>query len=159
MSKEFSQLQNLIKERKVEIRLKKSVKDTFGIWIYWFSETKKPKFFWKTIFISYWLFSSEWFWIPISIILAIKVNKLYLLGFLMPLLITRLLKPIGQGFIIYDAQNDEVLLDDLWANKAIGIMSITKHESVIHKSRVPDIVIDPYNQDWREQINKEIFKI
>lgn len=155
MSKEFLRLQNLIKEKKVEIRLKKSVKDPFGIWIYWFSETKKPKFFWKTIFIFYWLFSSEWFWIPFSIILTIKINLFYLLGILMPFLITRLLKPIGQGFIIYDAQNDEVLFDDLWTNKAIGIMSIAKHESVVHKNGVPDIIIDSHNQDWREQINKE----
>jgi hypothetical protein len=159
MSKEFLKLQNLVKERKIELRLKKSMKDIFGIWIYWFSETKKPKFFWKTIFIFYWLFSSEWFWIPFSIILAIKVNLLYLLGILMPFLITRLLKPIGQGFMIHDAKNDEVLFDDLWANKTIGIMSTAKHESMIHKNGTPDIIIDPYNQDWREQINKEIFKI
>jgi len=99
-------------------------------------------------------FSSEWFWIPFSIILAIKINSFYLLGILMPFLITRLLEPIGQGFIIYDAQNDEVLFDDLWANKAVGIMSVAKHESVIHKNGVPDIIIDPYNQDWREQIIK-----
>jgi len=158
MSKEFLQLQNLIKEGKVELKLKKSVKDTFGIWIYWFSRTGRYKFFWKTIFILYWLLSSEWFWIPLSIILAIKVNKLYLLGFLIPFLITKLLKSIGQGFMIYDAQNDEVLFDDLWANKSIGIMSTTKHESVIHKSGVPDIIIDSYNQDWREQIIKRFLK-
>ena len=89
MSKEFLQLQNLIKEKKVEIRLKRSVKDTFNVWIYWFSETKKPRFFWKTIFIFYWLSSSELFWIPFSIILAIKINLFYLLGILMPFLITR----------------------------------------------------------------------
>lgn len=157
MSQEFSKLQNLIKENKAELRLKKSVKDTFGIWIYWFSETKKPKVIWKTVFGFYWLFSSEWFWLPFSVVLAIKINKLYLLGLLAPFLVTRLLKPIGQGFLIYDAQNNEVLFDDLWTNKIIGITSMKKHKSMIHKNGVPDITIDSYNQDWREQINKKDF--
>ncbi|MDP1760184.1 MAG: hypothetical protein Q8L01_01880 [Candidatus Woesebacteria bacterium] len=154
MTKEFLKLQNSIKENKIELKLKKSIKDNFGVWIYWFSETKKPKIFWKIIFVFYWLFSGDWFWIPLSIILAIKINLFYLLGILMPFLITRLLKPVGQGFIIYDAQNDEVLFDDLWANKAIGIMSVAKHDSVIHKDGVPDMIIDPYNRDWRKEINK-----
>ncbi len=150
-------LQNLIKEGKIELRLRKSLRDTFGFWIYWVSEIKKPKMFWKICFAFYWLFSSALFWIPCSIVLAIKINKLYLLFLLIPFLIKRLSGPIGQGFIIYDAQNDEVLFDDLWANKAIGIMSIAKHESVVHKNGVPDIMIDPHKHDWREEIDKNTF--
>lgn len=72
----------------------------------------------------------------------------------MPFLITRLLKPFGYGFLIYDAKNDEGLFDDLWANKFIGITSTAKYESMVHKNGTPDIIIGPYNQDWREQIDK-----
>ena len=74
-----------------------------------------------------------------------------------PLLITRLFKPIGQGFLIYDAQNNENLFDDLWTNQAIGIMSTAKHESMIRDNNIPDIIIDPYNQDWKEEINSRVF--
>jgi len=157
MTPEFKKLQYLIKKGVVKLRLKKHLKDPFHIWIYWFSETKKPKFFWKTIFVFYLLFSSEWFWIPFSITLTIKINKLYLLGLLMPFLITRLLKPVGKGFIIHDAQNDEALFNDLWANKLIGILS-KKHKNNTHKNKVLDIVIDSFNQDWKEQINKKFSK-
>ncbi len=154
MSDEFKKLQKLIKNKQVELRLKKTLKDTFGVWIYWISETKKPKFVWKIFFIIYWLFSSEWFWVPFSIVLAIKINWLYLFGILMPFLIKKLFKPVGQGFIIFDAQNDEVLFDDLWVNRQIGIMSTKTRESAIHKDGVPEIIIDPYNQNWRDEIFK-----
>lgn len=157
MSNEFLQLQNLIKNGKIELKLKKSLKDTFGIWIYWISETKKPKVLWKTFFVLYWLFSSEWFWLPFSIFLAIKINWLYLLCILIPFLITKLLRPIGQGFIICDAQNDENLFDDLWANQLIGIMSTAKHESVVHRNGIPDTIIDSYSHDWREKVNDGVF--
>lgn len=161
MSEEFTKLQHLIKDNKAELRLKKSWsrKDIFGIWLYWYCKTKPSvlNLFGKS-FILYWLFSSEWLWIPLSIILSIIIsNWFFLLCILIPFLITRLLAPIGQRFIFHDAQNNEDLFDDLWQNQAIGIMSVRKHESLIHKDSVPDIIIDPSNHDWRVEISKAEF--
>lgn len=66
-SNEFILLQNLIKENKIKIRFKKTLKDTFGVWLYWYSEKKlKSKIFWWL----YWLISSEWLWIPLSIFIS-----------------------------------------------------------------------------------------
>lgn len=131
MSDEFKKLQKLIKNNKVEFRLKRSFTNTFGFWIYWFSETKKPKFVWKTFFIIYWLLSSFRFWIFVSIVLSVlKVNGIYLFASLTPFLIIRLFDEVGQGFIIYDAQNDEALFHLLWATNKIAIM-ITKTGFII----------------------------
>jgi hypothetical protein len=154
MSDEFKRLQRLINSKQVELKLKKSLNDTFGIWLYWISETKKPKFIWKIFFRMYWLFSSEWFWIPLSIFLAIKMNLFYLFGFLVPFLVTKIFKPIGQGFIIYDAQKNEELFDDLWDNQQIGIMSTKMSGSVLDQKEFPEIIIDSFNQNWREEIIK-----
>ena len=152
MSREFSLLQILIKDRKVELRLKKSLKDPFAIWAYWAGETRKPKLFWKILFASYWLFSSEWLWIPLSIFFAVKFGWFYLLCLLTPFFITQLSKPIGQVFLVSEARKNESLLDDLWQNQMIGILSIAKHESPIHKNGTPDIIIDPSTHDWKKQI-------
>jgi hypothetical protein len=91
--------------------------------------------------------------------LTIKINWLFLLCILVPFIITHLLGLVGQGFIIYDTQNNEDLFEDLWRNQAIGIASVKKRESMIHKDGVPEILIDSYNRDWRGEIGKANFKM
>lgn len=150
-SNEFILLQNLIKENKIEIIFKKTLKDTFGVWLYWYSE-KKLKF--KVLFYLYWLISSEWLWIPLSIFISIKINYFYLLLTLIPFIITKIFKSIGEGFLSYEAKRDEVLFQELWDNKFVGIFSKSKIESLIHKEGVPNFVIDSLNQDWKVEIIK-----
>lgn len=154
MSDDFKKLQELINQRQFELGLKKSLKDPFGVWLYWMSETNKPKFMWKIFVSAYWLFSSEWFWIPISIVLAFKVSFFYLLGIFMSFLLTKIFAPIGRDLILSEAKNNEHLFDDLWHNDQIGIMSKRKRESAVHIKGTPEIIIDPYNQDWRVEVRK-----
>lgn len=160
MSEEFTKLQNLIKEGKVELLLKKSWRknNIFGLWLCWYCK-EKPSILnlYGRSFVLYRLLIWDWLWIPLSIILAVKFSWLFLLCLLAPFTIVSLLGPIGHGFVIYDAQNNEDFFDDLWQNQAISIASVKKHESMIHKDGVPEIMIVPYNQDWREKIGKVEF--
>jgi len=150
-SNEFILLQNLIKENKIEIRFKKILKDTFGVWLYWYSEKKlKSKIFWWL----YWLISSEWLWTPLSIFISIKINYFYLLLILTPFVITKIFKPIGEGFLSYDARKDEVLFQELWDNKFIGLFSKERKESIIPQEELPVFIIDSFNQDWKSKIIK-----
>ncbi len=161
MSEEFTRLQHLIKDNKAELRLKKSWlrKDVFGVWLYWYCKTKPSVLclFGKS-FILYWIFSSEWLWIPLSIVLSIiRNNWFFLLCILIPFIVERVLAPVGQSFTISNAQSNEDYLDDLWQNQAIGIVSVKKHASPIHQNGTPDIIIDSYGQDWKKEISKVEF--
>ena len=160
MSDEFTQLQNLIREGKAELLLKKSrcKNDFFGLWLHWYCK-EKPSILnlYGKFFILYRLLIWDWLWIPLSIILAVKISWLFLLCLLAPITIVHLFGSIGHGFILYDAQNDEVFFDDLWQSQAISIASLKKRESVIHKDGVPENFIVPHNQDWREEIGKANF--
>lgn len=160
MSEEFTKLQNLIKEGKAELLLKKSWRrnDIFGLWLHWHCKEKPSLInFYGKSFILYRLLIWDWLWIPLSIILAVKISWLFLLCLLTPFTIVSLVGPIGHGFIIYDAQNDEDLFDDLWQNQAISIASVKKHESMVHKNGVPDIMIVPHKHNWREEIDGNEF--
>lgn len=150
-SNEFVLLQKLIKENKVELRLKKILKDSFGVWLYWYSETKLKS---KGLVYFYWFISSEWLWIPLAIIISIKTNYFYLLLIIVPFIITKIFKPIGEGFMIYDAKNNEALFQELWDNKFIGIFSMEKGESLIFKDGGPKFIIDSYRDNWRDEIIK-----
>lgn len=86
--------------------------------------------------------------------MAVTISWFFLLCLLGPFVIGSFLGAIGHGFIIYDAENDEELFDDLWQNQAVCIASVKKRESVTHKGGVPEIMVTPYNQDWREEIGK-----
>jgi hypothetical protein len=161
MSEEFIKLQQLIKENKAELRLKKPKTPCqhFFLWLYWDCETRPSilNLYGKSFTLVYWVLLNELVWIVLSIVLAIIVNWFFLLCILVPVIIKPLLNPIGQGFMIYDAQHNEDLFDDLWQNQAIGIFSSKKHESLVHKDGVPDIIIDPYSQDWRDEIGRAEF--
>jgi len=158
MTTDFVRLQKLIEGKVVELRLKKKIKDNFYLWLYWYSKRKKPRFIWVPLYFTYWLFSSEWFWLPFSAVLALEINKWFLLGLVFPFTIRKILSPIGQGFLLYDAQNDEALFDGLWENKVIGIVSVMRRERLTYNDGVPDIIIDSTIQsDWREQIKNKKF--
>ena len=148
MSKEFSLLKALIQEGKIELRLKKSLKDPFGVWLYKNNKTKENKFIWKVLVASYWLFTSEWFWLPFSIVLAIKASWIFLFCLLVPLLMAAYFGSIGKELMISEAQNDESVLDALWENQFIGILSKEKYEG----RQTPIFIIDPHELDWRSGI-------
>ena len=163
MSEEFIKLQNLIKENKAALRTKK-VKNAghyFFLWIYWDCTTRPSilNLFGKSYLLIWYVLLNDVVWIAVSIILAIVMNNwFFLLLIAVPMILKIfILNPIGQGFIIYDAQHNEELFDDLWQNQLIGIFSVKKHESPIHKEGTPDIIIDPYNMDWRVEINRAEF--
>lgn len=98
----------------------------------------------------------DWLWLPLAIFIGFRFGWPFgLLAWVAHYIMQKnILSRIGQGFMIYDAQNNEDLFDDLWQNQFIGIVSAKKHESLIHKDGVPDIIIDPSNDDWREEIDK-----
>jgi hypothetical protein len=161
-SEEFTHLQHLIKENKATLSLKKSRilgGQHFFLWLYWDCETRPSilNLFGKSFIFLHWVLLNELVWLALSIVLAILINWFFLLCILVPVIIKALLNPIGQGFMIYDARNNEDLFDDLWQNQEICIMSVKRHESPIHKDGVPDIIIEPYNQNWREKISKAKF--
>jgi|GEM_PF-3164325 len=154
MTEEYKKLQKLIKENIVEISLKKSIKDIFGIWLYWYGK-ENPNLLnlWGKLFYLYWIISSEWLWIPLSIVLSIRYESiLSLFLILIPLILTRILKPIGQDFMICDAKNNEKLFEELWENRLIGILSIEKKSSLVHKKGTPTFIIDSHNKNWRTEI-------
>jgi hypothetical protein len=162
MSNEFKILYKLMNEKKVQFKLKKSIKDNFIMFLLISKETKSSKFPYKIILNLYLILLNDWIWIIFSIILAIKIDPFYLLMILIPILIKRFLNSVGQGFIIYDAQNNEKVFDILWKNQVIGIFSTeTKEDLVINevnlskgRKPIPKIIIDSYGQDWREELGR-----
>lgn len=152
-SGEFTFLQELLKRKIFKILLKKTLKDEFGVWLHWSCKTR-PSFlngFGITWYI-YWIFSSEWFWIPFAIFMGYKFTWLYLLLILVSPLITRLLRPVGHGFLIYDAQVNEELFDDLWNNNLVGIASTEMYTSPGSGKATPKIIIMP-PQAWKDEMH------
>ena len=160
MSEEFIKLQGLIHKEKLELRTKKSLykNDIFGVWLYWYCKTKPSALnLCGNAYYIYFILTTDWLWLPLAIFIGFKFSWLYgLLIWLIHYIVQKkILSEIGQNLMIKDALINEVLFDDLWNNQAIGIMSVKKHESAIHKDGVPDLIIDPSNQNWREVIDKE----
>lgn len=147
MSSEFVKLQKLLQENRIELKFKKTVKDSFGLWLYWISKTRNPKIIYKLIYVFYWLFSSEWLWFPASIYLTIKFSLLCLLLLSFPWLISHIFSIFGQSLLINDAKKNESLFIDLWQNRLLGIFS---SETINDR---PKFVIDSFNQNWRDYIN------
>ncbi|MCX6756074.1 MAG: hypothetical protein NTX85_01925 [Candidatus Nomurabacteria bacterium] len=150
-SEEFIKLKELISAKKVELRLKRFIKDPFGIWIYYICKTKLSSLY---LFYIYWPLLNVWVWFSLSIFLAFKLNWVYILLFLVPILLKRLLKPIGQGLILADVEINEEMLNGLWQSKAIVICSTNKIDSVIHKGGVPSFIINSHDQNWRYEISQ-----
>ena len=155
MSEEFVKLQKLVQEEKLELRLKKFLKDCFGIYLYWVCNTKPAasNLFGKA-FILYWVITSDWFWIILAVIFAIKFTPWFLILILVPFILTKLLEPVGLKMVITAVLENENLFEDLWKNQMIGIMSTKMRESVLHSGGVPEIIIDPINKNWKIEINK-----
>lgn len=84
----------------------------------------------------------------------IKINYFYLILVLIPFVITKIFKPIGEGFLSYEAKKDEVLFQELWNNKLIGLFSNTINEGPINKEGTHIVIIDSLNRDWKSEIIK-----
>jgi hypothetical protein len=157
MSDEFIKLDDLINKGKLELRIKKSLnkKDVFGIWFFWYCKTKPSVLnLFGNAFYVYFILTTDWFWLPLAVFIGFKFGWIYgLLTWVVHYIIQRIVfSGIGQGFMLYDAQHNENLFDDLWQNQSIGILSVKKRDSVMHEDGVPVIIIDPHNQDWRKEI-------
>lgn len=157
MSKEFIKLQDQINKGDLELMIKKSLyrQDIFGVWLYWHCKTKPSalNLFGKAYYL-YFVFTMDWLWLPLVIFVGVRFGWLFgvILWIAHYFMQKKVFAGIGQGFTIYDAQNNEDLFDDLWQNQFIGIVSTKKRESNIHKDGVPEIIIDPSGDDWREKI-------
>jgi hypothetical protein len=161
MSKEFEYLQLLLNQKKFELKLKHHIKDMFGLWLHGVSVTRPA--LWNLFGYArgvYMFLFSLIVWIPVTLFLGYKYGWIYLFVFFIPYLVRIILKPIGQGFLLADLKVNEDLFNMLWNRKAIGICSIKKKESVVHKNGVPEVIIDSdigmpgYVGDWKSQLSK-----
>lgn len=161
MSKEFEELQSLLKQNRCELKLKKHIKDMFLLWLHGVSSTRPS--FWNLFGYAggvYMILLNEIIWIIVSIFVAYNYGWIYLILIFVPVVIKVILKPVGQGFIIADLQENEALFNALWDRKAIGICSIKKRKSTIHKNGIPEVIIDSddslpgYVGDWKSQLSK-----
>ncbi|MBF0595212.1 MAG: hypothetical protein HQL22_09615 [Candidatus Omnitrophica bacterium] len=152
MGQEYKRLQELLKSNILRLELKNSLKDLFGLWVYWQCKTKPSviNLFGKA-FLLYWIISCDWVWVPLAIVLAIKISWWFLLIILTPYVITQILGFWGRGFILFDVANDENFFDDLYRNSFIGIFSAANRDSMLHKEGVPEKII-LYPKDWRREI-------
>lgn len=157
MSDEFKKLQDLINKGKLELKIKKSLsrQDIFGIWFYWQCK-KKPAVInlFGTAYYIYFVLTMDWLWLPLAIFIGFKFGWIYgLLTWLVHYIVQKkILSRIGQDFMIYDAQRNENLFDELWQNQSIGILSTRKKGSLVQKDGVPEVIIDPHRHDWRKEI-------
>lgn len=159
MSDEFKTLQYLIKKGEFDLILKRSItrNNIFGVWLYWYCKTKPSVInIFGTSFYIYYIFSNDWLWLALSVIIGYKFGwMLGLLTWAIHYFIQKhVFDGIGQGFMLYDAQTNEELFDELWQNQSIGIVSVRKHKSPIHREGVPDMFIDSRSHDWKKELNK-----
>jgi len=152
MSKEFKRLQQLHEDKIIFISYKK-VMDPFQMWLWWFSglfsnvQKRNPIFIF--LYVLYYILTNFIFWIIVSIIMVIFIDKLFLLFIISPSVISFIFRPVGHGFLTYDILKNEKMFDILWGYGLIGgILSIKTD-----KNNRPEKHIWSYrNKDWRYEL-------
>jgi hypothetical protein len=157
----YNYLQELAHKNIIEIRTKKNFTSEFGTWLYWVCKTKPSiwnlfGFLFYPYLIFYYSLSFAFIWLPLLFIIMKFSWWYWLLSFLIgitvvPLFIKRVIDAVGQGFIIFDALQNEELFDDLWQNNFIGILGKETYISPGTGIATPKIIINSPH-DWREEI-------
>ncbi len=160
MTEEFKRLQSLLSSGKCELKLKRHIKDNFGLWLHGVSTTRPSAWNLFGYAGGVYMFLLSWIiWVPVTFFFGYKYGWIYLTIILVPYLIRMILRPVGQGFLLADLKVNEDLFESLWDRKAIGICSIKKRESLIHKEGIPEVMVDSdtgrpgYVTDWKSQIS------
>lgn len=164
MSKEFNKLQKLHKDNIVFISCKKKM-DPFQMWLWWFSglfsNEQKYNLVFISLYILYYVLTNLVFWIIISIVMAILIDKLFLLFIVVPLLIPFAFRSAGHGLLTYDILKNEKMFDILWSYQLIGGIVSTKKTNdplliKIGKEYLPEKAIWSNNKkDWRIELSNK----
>lgn len=155
MSQEFVALQDCIKSNKCELKLKRSLGgDEFVLWLQLKGDISPSV--WNLFGYAgsiYLILTMELIWIIVALFIAYKFGwLLFFLIFIPFFLIKLLMKEVGKGFLLADAQDEERLFNFLWDKEKIGIFSIRKRESLVNKDGIPEVMIF-FPDRWQEKLH------
>jgi hypothetical protein len=142
----FEILQNLIKENRASIKLKKDIPDNFLLWMSIYYKNRFFKILTNTISIFY----NDIFGVWIPILLGFFMGWKYLLIIPVYLILKYFTKQLGQAFLIYDCMKSESFFITMWNMKYCGIF-LTKQRYGL------DFLIDPtLHSSWEYELLKNL---